>query len=118
MSFRFDVPNAQSYANKIRMADMDLEMAETEEEKRQVAEKKYSYVWKGLRLASKKELSLFDRIEHGKGLEALQPATSSIVAEGDDTTPTVLDDKGHEEDQSAGEQRAGQHGQVTAVTTA
>jgi THO complex subunit 1 len=100
------------------MANMDLEMAETEEDKRQVEERKYSYVWKGLRNASKKQLSLFDRIEHGKGLEALQPATFLVEAVGDDTPPTILEDKGHEEDQSVGEQRAGQHGQVTAETAA
>jgi THO complex subunit 1 len=96
INIRFNVPNAESYADKVRMTDLDLEMAETEEERRQVGDRKYSYVWKGLRLASKKQLSSFDRIEHGKGLEALQPVTSSIEAVGDDTTPTVPDDKGHE----------------------
>jgi THO complex subunit 1 len=118
---RFNVPNAESYATKVRVTDLDLEMADTEEEKRQVAGKKSSYAWKGLRLASKKQLSLFDRIEHGKGLEALQPAASSIGATGDDNAPIPPDDKGadpQEEHQSVEEQRPGQHSQVTADTTA
>lgn len=118
---RFNVPNAESYANKVRMTDMDLDMAGTDEEKRQVRDKKSSYVWKGLRLASKKQLRSFDRIEHGKGLEALQPATSSVETTGDDTASTVPDDRGlyaHEEHQSVEEQRADQYSQVTAGTAA
>jgi|TARA_R110002003_G_scaffold39_8_gene2477 THO complex subunit 1 len=117
---RFNVPNAESYATKVRMTDLDLDMADTEEEKRKVGGKKSSYVWKGLRLASKRQLSSFDRIEHGKGLEALQPVTSAIEATGDDTAPTVSDDRGsdpQEGHQSVEEQRAGQHSQVTADTT-
>ncbi|KAF2033660.1 nuclear matrix protein [Setomelanomma holmii] len=116
---RFNVPNAESYATKVRMTDLDLEMADTDEERREVGGKKSSYVWKGLRLASKKQLSSFDRIEHGKGLEALQPVTSSIEATGDDTAPTVSDDRGSDpqaEHQSVEEQRADQHSQVTADT--
>ncbi|KAH7088422.1 THO complex subunit 1 transcription elongation factor-domain-containing protein [Paraphoma chrysanthemicola] len=116
---RFNVPNAESYAKKVRMTDLDLEMADTEEEKREVGGKKSSYVWKGLRLASKRQLSSFDRIEHGKGLEALQPATSAIEATGDDTAPTVSDDKGsdpQERHQSVEELRADQRSQVTPET--
>ena len=65
------MPNAESYAKKVKMTDLDLEMTDAEEEKRQAGDKKSSYVWRGLRLASKTQLSSFDRIEHGKGLEAL-----------------------------------------------
>jgi hypothetical protein len=113
---RFNVPNAESYASKVRMTDLDLEMAGTEEEKREVGDKKSSYVWKGLRLASKRQLSSFDRIDHGKGLEVLQPVASSIEATGDETAPTVPDDKGadpQEEHHSVEEQRPGSHNQVT-----
>lgn len=108
---RSSVLNAESYATKVRMTDLDLEMADTEEEKRQLTGKKSSYVWKGLRLASKKQLSSFDRIEHGKGLEALQPATTSLEATGDDTATPIPDRQ--EEHQSAEEQRPDQHSQVT-----
>ncbi|KAF1920911.1 nuclear matrix protein [Ampelomyces quisqualis] len=91
---RSNVPNTESYATKVRMTDLDMEMVDTEEEKRQLTSKKSSYAWKGLRLASKKQLSSFDKIEHGKGLEALEPATSSIEATGDDTAPPIPDDRG------------------------
>jgi THO complex subunit 1 len=117
---RSNVLNAESYATKVRMTDLDLEMADTDEEKRQLAGKKSSHVWKGLRLASKKQLSSFDRIEHGKGLEALQPASSSIEATGDGTAPTIADDRGldpQEEHHSVEEQRP-EHSQVTADTAA
>lgn len=103
------------------MTDLDLDMADTEEEKREVGEKKSSYVWRGLRLASKKQLSSFDRIEHGKGLEALQPVTSSIEATGDDTAPNASDDRGsvpQDEHQSVEEQRADQQSQVTSEPAA
>ena len=103
------------------MTDLDMEMADAEEEKRQLTSKKSSYVWKGLRLASKKQLSSFDKIEHGKGLEALQPATSSIEATGDDTAPPIPDDRGpdpQDEHQSAEEQRPDQFSQVTADVAA
>lgn len=118
---RFNVPDAESYATKVRMTDLDLEMANTEEEKHEVGSKKSSYVWKGLRLASKKQLSSFDRIDHGRGLEALQPVTSSIEATGDESAPTGTDDKGSDpqaEHHSAEEQRPDQHSQVTTETAA
>ncbi|KAF1842021.1 nuclear matrix protein [Cucurbitaria berberidis CBS 394.84] len=118
---RFNVPNAESYANQVRMTDLDMDMADTEGEKRQVGEKKSSYVWRGLRLASKKQLSAFDRIEHGRGLEALQPVTSSTEAMDDGTAPSASDDRGsapQDEHQSVEEQRAGQQSQVTMDTAA
>ncbi|CAN9147358.1 unnamed protein product [Alternaria alternata] len=118
---RFNVPNAESYAKKVKMTDLDLEMTDAEEEKRQAGDKKSSYVWRGLRLASKTQLSSFDRIEHGKGLEALQPATSSIEATGVDAAPTTSDDQGvipQDEHQSVEEQRPDQRSQVTAEPAA
>jgi THO complex subunit 1 len=102
------------------MTDLDLDMADTEEEKQQVGEKKSSYVWRGLRLASKKQLSAFDKMEHGKGLEALQPVTTSTEATSHDNAPTASDDRGlvpHEEHQSVEELRADQESQVTAADT-
>ncbi|KAF2852168.1 nuclear matrix protein-like protein [Plenodomus tracheiphilus IPT5] len=104
---RFNVPNAESYAARVRMTDLDMDMADTEEEKRQVAEKKSSHVWRGLRLASKKQLSAFDRIEHGKGLEALQPVSAAIEATGDNTVPTSPDGQGEDPHHEQEELRAG-----------
>lgn len=84
------------------MADLDLDMADTKEEKREVGEKKASYVWRGLRLASKTQLSSFDRVEHGKGLEALQPVAASVEAEamsGDDDSNNVSKPQDGDRDQ-------------------
>lgn len=76
------------------MSELDLDIADAEEEKRQLEEKKTSNTWRGLRLASKDRLSSFDRLEHGKGLERLfQPVTSSIEATGDDNAPTAPEDR-------------------------
>lgn len=96
-------------------------MAESEEEKRQLEEKKTSVTWRGLRLASVDQLTSFDRLEHGKGLERLFQPVTSIEATGDDNAPTVPEDRDvvpQEEHPSVEEQRAGQHSQVTAGTAA
>ena len=115
------MPNADSYAKKVKMTELDLDMADADDEKRQLEEKKSSHVWRGLRLASKTQLSSFDRIEHGKGLEALQPVISSTEATGVDVAPTGSDEQGsvpQDEHQGVEEQRADQHGQVTAESAA
>ncbi|KAF1837005.1 nuclear matrix protein [Decorospora gaudefroyi] len=117
---RFNTANAESYAKRVQMTVLDLDMADTEEERRQLGEKKARNVWRGFRLASKKQLGSFDRIEHGKGLEALQPVTSSIEATGVDA-PTASDDQGlvpQDQHQSVEEQRADQQSQVTAESAA
>lgn len=101
------------------MIDMDLEMANSDAEKRELEGRKASYVWRGLRAASQNQLSSFDKIEHGKGLEALQPAPSKSEITGDNTAPTVPEDRDAaplEEQHSIEEQRAGQLGQVTTDT--
>jgi THO complex subunit 1 len=105
------------------MTDLDLDMADTEEEKRQLEEKKSNHVWRGLRLASKSQLSSFDRIEHGKGLEALQPVASSIEATGVDAAPNASEDQGSvvpqdEHPSIVEEQRPGQQNQVTTEPAA
>jgi THO complex subunit 1 len=108
---RFNVPNAESYAKKVQMTVLDLEMPGLDEEKRQLGEKQAGHVWRGLRMASKQQLSSFDHIKHVKGLEALQPVT------GVDAAPTGSDDQGsvpQDQQQSVEEQRPDQHGQVTA----
>lgn len=113
---RFTTPSAKSYASKVRMTELDLEMVTSDEDKRQLEDRKTSNTWRGLRLASKYRLSSFDRLEHGKGLERLfQPVTSNEAAgeenvpngpEGRDTIP-------QEQLQSVEEQRAGDGSQVT-----
>ena len=116
---RFNAPSAETYAKKVKMINLDLEMANTGAEKRELEEKKSSYIWRGLRAASQKQLSSFDKLEHGKGLEAFQPAPSLAEIAGDNTAPTVPEDRDaapQEEQHSVEEQRAEQRNQVTADT--
>ncbi|KAF2633618.1 nuclear matrix protein [Macroventuria anomochaeta] len=116
---RFNAPSAEIYAKKAKMIDLDLEIANNDAEKRELEEKKSSYIWRGLRAASQKQLSSFDKIEHGKGLEALQPVPSQAEIAGDNTAPTVPEDRDaapQEEQHSVEEQRAEQRSQVTADT--
>ncbi|KAL6704330.1 hypothetical protein ACN47E_008286 [Coniothyrium glycines] len=117
---RFHIPTAESYKQKIRMTDLDMDMANTEEEKQEIREKRSSYRWRGFRLSSKKQLSAFDKIEHGKGMEAVQPATNATEATDDDIAPSTSADKGlhpHDEYQSIEELRADEVSQVTIVGT-
>ncbi|KAL5120610.1 hypothetical protein ACEQ8H_001358 [Pleosporales sp. CAS-2024a] len=110
------MPTAEWYAKKVQLADLDMDFAESEEEKRVLTSKKSSYVWKGLRLASKKQLSSFDRMEHGKGLEALQPAAE---AAGDGPGVTIPDDRGAGPHDEAEELRPGhEQSQVMADSAA
>ncbi|KAF2997600.1 hypothetical protein E8E13_003209 [Curvularia kusanoi] len=116
---RFNIPSAETYAKKVKMIDLDLEMANSDAEKRELAEKKSSYVWRGLRAASQNQLSSFERIEHGKGLEAVEPISSQAEIAGDNTASTVPEDRDAaplEEQHSFEEQRAEQQGQMTTDT--
>lgn len=114
---RFNAPSAETYAKKVKMVDLDLEMVD--DDTRELEDKKSSYIWRGLRAASQKQLSSFDKMEHGKGLEALQPAPSQGEIAGDNTAPTAAEDRDAaplEEQHSVEEQRAGQQNQVTTDT--
>ncbi|KAF2133429.1 nuclear matrix protein [Dothidotthia symphoricarpi CBS 119687] len=111
---RFNVPNAESYAKKVQTTDLDLEIAGTEEVKRELEDKKSSYVWRGLRLASKQQLSLFDKIDPGKGLEALHSVSSSTEATSNDTARVSLESGDH----GIEEGRAGEQSQITVDTVA
>ena len=113
---RFTAPSLESYAKKIKMVELDLEMATSEEEKRKLQEKKTSLTWRGLRLASKKQLSGFDRVQPFTNLDNLlrknQPAKTTEAA-GEDHGP---EDKGkvpQEQHPSVEEQRADRGSQVT-----
>jgi THO complex subunit 1 len=91
-------------------------MVTSEEEKRQLEERKTSNTWRGLRLASKSRLSSFDRLEQGKELERLFQPVTSIEAAGEDSAPSGPDRQGFapaEQHQSVEEQRPDQQSQVT-----
>jgi|SRR5690242_231465 len=89
----FIAPSAETYAKKVKLLDLDSEMANNDAEKRELADKKSSYIWRGLRAASRTQLSSFDKLEHGKGLEALQPAPPQSEIAGDNTAPTLTEDR-------------------------
>lgn len=102
---RFTLPSAESYEKKFRVNVLDLDMVTSEEEKRQLEERKTSNTWRGLRLASKHQLSTFDRLEQGKGLERLFQPVSSIEAAGEDHAPSGPESRGphpQEQHQSVG----------------
>ncbi|KAF1365234.1 hypothetical protein EJ07DRAFT_150756 [Lizonia empirigonia] len=116
---RFNAPSAETYAKKVKMIDLDLGMAKTDTEKRELEEKKSSLIGRGLRAASQKQLSSFDKIEHRKGLEALQPVLPQAEIAGDNTAPAATEDRDtapQEEQHSVEELRAEQRSQVTADT--
>ncbi|KAJ8107750.1 hypothetical protein OPT61_g8650 [Boeremia exigua] len=115
---RFNAPSVENYAKKVKTIDLDLEMANSDAEKRELEEKKSSYIWRGLRAASQKHLSSFDKIEHGKGLEALQPVPSQSEIAGNDTAPIVPEGRDAappDEQHSVEEQRAEQRSQPVIV---
>lgn len=117
---RFTAPSVESYAKKVQTSELDLEMAASEDEKRQLEERKTSNTWRGLRLASKQRLSTLDR--PGKGLERLfQPVTSTEAAgeeQSSTTGPEERDPVPQEQHQSVEEQRADQQSQVTTTNAA
>ncbi|CAI6340290.1 unnamed protein product [Periconia digitata] len=114
---KFEKPSPQIYATQIRTIDLDLDMADSEEEKRKLLDTKSSRTWRGLRLASQGQLKSFDSIEHGKGLEKLPPVTLSTEAIGDERAPTASEDRDsvpQEQHPSVEEQRADQQDQIMA----
>ncbi|KAJ4305047.1 hypothetical protein N0V90_000577 [Kalmusia sp. IMI 367209] len=80
---RFAKPSPQEYTTRIETTD---QKPPNEDDLREPEEKVTSSTWRGLRLASRDQLSLFDRFSHADGLKSLfQPAQ------------TVPKDKGGEE---------------------
>jgi THO complex subunit 1 len=108
---RFAVPSVESYAREVEDIQFTLDMAETEEDKRQLKEDIASKTWRGLRIAMKDRLSLFDKLEEGKHLGSLffQPGTGVEAAPGEDGAPSAPEDRDavpQEQHQSVEEQRA------------
>jgi THO complex subunit 1 len=61
-------------------AELDLEMATTDEERQNLQDSKTSKIWRALRLASKTKLSLFDKVDDGRNLERfVQPHGAGVV---------------------------------------
>lgn len=81
--------------------EMDIDMAQSKEDKDHAIQSKASKTWRILRLSSRNKLAAFDRIEDGKNLKALfetpspaatasaeQQQSSDKAAPGTTTTPT------------------------------
>lgn len=84
--------------------EMDIDMAQSKEDKDNAIQSKASKTWRVLRLSSRNKLAAFDRIEDGKNLKALfetpspaatasaeqqQQQSSDKVAPGTTTTTTT-----------------------------
>jgi THO complex subunit 1 len=67
---RFSLPKAETLIQQLAEVELDLEMA-TEEEKRPLQESKATKTWKTLRIASRSNLSGFDKVQNGTGLDGL-----------------------------------------------
>lgn len=97
---RFTKPSPQDYTVRIETTDQE---PATEEDARGLEEKMTSSTWRGLRLASQDQLSLFDRFNHANGLKSLfQPGQTRIEDKGSDS----------QAEQSVEEPRADQQGIV------
>ncbi|KAF2444666.1 nuclear matrix protein [Karstenula rhodostoma CBS 690.94] len=97
---KFIKPSPQEYTARIETTDQE---PPTEEDPRGLDEKITSSTWRGLRLASQDQLSLFDRFNHANGLKSLfQPGQTRLEDKGSDPQP----------EQSVEEPRADQQGIV------
>ncbi|KIW08110.1 uncharacterized protein PV09_01047 [Verruconis gallopava] len=92
-----DLPDAYSLVRDVQNVDLDIDMAATDEEKKDLEDQKMSKTWRALRLMSKTKLGLFDKVDDGNNLECfIQPKEDPMeVVEqaGDDG------EGGHEETQ-------------------
>jgi len=80
-------PNAEMLVKDVANAELDLEMAMTDEEKQELQEAKTSKTWRALRLASKTKLNLFDQVDDGRNLQCLvQPQGAESNIEGGEGT--------------------------------
>ncbi|KAJ5096195.1 hypothetical protein NUU61_005551 [Penicillium alfredii] len=98
-SDRFSVPAADSFIMGIMDDEMDLDMAQSQEEKENAARAKTSKAWRVLRLSVKSKLGAFDKIEDGNNLKALfetpaapEDSTPQPTEGGTDSTPKPLEE--------------------------
>lgn len=70
-SDRFTVPAAQGLMMSIMDDEMDIDMAQTPDDKEAALRSKSSKTWRILRLSAKTKLAAFDKIDDGNNLKAL-----------------------------------------------
>ncbi|KAJ5632288.1 hypothetical protein N7490_008627 [Penicillium lividum] len=94
-SDRFTVPTADSFMMAIMDDEMDIDMAQNQDDKNAAIQAKASKTWRILRLAAKTKLSAFDKIDDGNNLNALFETPAALA-----DTPQAAegaDGDGHEE---------------------
>ncbi|KIV77752.1 hypothetical protein PV11_09533 [Exophiala sideris] len=69
-SKRHRVPTVEEYYKEIEGADLDLDFAVTEEEKKEIEERKAGKLWRALR-ASGRRFALCEKVQYGGNLKAL-----------------------------------------------
>ncbi|GAB1209537.1 hypothetical protein APSETT445_008318 [Aspergillus pseudonomiae] len=83
---RFTVPSSDSFMMGIMDDELDMDTAQTKEDKENATRAKASKTWRILRLSAKSKLAAFDKIDDGKNLKLLFEAPQP--SEG---TPQVLE---------------------------
>ncbi|GIJ82546.1 hypothetical protein Asppvi_001054 [Aspergillus pseudoviridinutans] len=68
---RYSVPSADAFMMGIMDDELDIDTAQTKEDKESAIRAKASKTWRILRLSAKGKLAAFDKIDDGKNLKAL-----------------------------------------------
>lgn len=68
---RFATPDAEALLKSTANDDLDLEMAQSQEETDNITRSKTSKSWRALRLSMKSRLSAFERVDDGKNMHLL-----------------------------------------------
>lgn len=107
-SDRFSVPAVDTFMQGILNDEMDIDMAQTPDDKDAAVRAKSSKIWRILRLSAKTKLAAFERIEDGNNLKALletsaAPAETPQPGEGNEGTAQDPEESpGDPKDTSAG----------------
>jgi THO complex subunit 1 len=80
---RAELPDASTLVRDVQNVDLDLEMANSEQEKAQLEDQKMSKTWRALRLMSKTKLNLFDKVDDGKNLACFLQEQDDEKADGE-----------------------------------
>jgi THO complex subunit 1 len=89
------VPNAETLVRKAEEKDLDLDFANTDEEKRELEESKAGLVWRLLRVASKSKLNQFEKLDDTGNLKILHKEEDGDAEESkqdNSNDPEVLGD--------------------------
>ncbi|KAF4306140.1 THO complex subunit THOC1 [Botryosphaeria dothidea] len=93
-SSRYTIPTPESLHRGIQGDELDLEMAMDDDDKHKLQQAKASKTWRALRIASKDRLSLFDKIDDGKQLQALfEPEGSDEVGKDERATTETAESR-------------------------